>query len=75
MDKTKLIVDRIENGIAVCEVDGATIDIPLTKLSGDVREGDILCENGGLYAVAKEETAIRRTAISDRFERLKARQK
>lgn len=75
MNKTQLIVDRIEGAVAVCELNGTMIDIPLTKISAGVREGDILCEDGDLYTVAKEETARRRTAISDRFERLKARPK
>ena len=75
MNKTRLIVDRIENGLAVCEVDGALIDIPLAKISGTVREGDILYENNSLYTVAKEETEQRRAAITNRFERLKARNK
>ena len=75
MNKTRFIVDRIEDGVAVCEVDGATIDIPLTKINAGVHEGDILYEDGPLYIVAKEETGQRRTAITERFARLKARPK
>ena len=74
MNKARLIVDRIENGVAVCETDGVMVDIPLAKINGGVREGDILREDGALYTVTPEETEQRRTAIKERFERLKARQ-
>jgi hypothetical protein len=73
MDKTQFIVDRIENGIAVCEAGETMVDIPLAIIDGDVREGDILYAEGERYAVAKEETEQRRTAINERFARLKAR--
>ena len=75
MNKTKFIVDRIEGEVAVCEVNGTTIDIPLTKINAGVHEGDILYEDGPMYVVAKEETDQRRTAITERFARLKARPK
>jgi len=75
MSTARFIVDRIENGLAVCEVGGALVDIPLTKISAGVREGDILYEDGALYTVAEQETAERRTAILKRFEHLKARHK
>jgi len=77
MNKTRIIVDKIENGLAVCEVDSRLIEIPLAQISGVVREGDVLrkAEKGAGYTVDKEETELRRTAIKDRFERLKARNK
>ena len=36
------IIDRIENNIAVCEVDDFTIDIPLAALPDDISEGDVI---------------------------------
>ena len=56
-----LIVDRIENGQAVCEAgDGSFQNIPLNRCAGTVREGDVLRESGGGYEVDREETAKRR---------------
>jgi hypothetical protein len=75
MKKPRIIIDRIENGLAVCEQDGKTVDISIAKIGGSVREGDILRENddGTGYLVAKEETEQRRADIKARFERLKER--
>ncbi|MCL1848403.1 MAG: DUF3006 domain-containing protein [Clostridiales bacterium] len=72
-----IIVDRIENGIAVCEIDGVMRDIPLSGIRGDVREGDVLVESGkGSYLVAdKAATEQRKAAITERFERLKRRER
>ena len=72
-----IIVDRIENGIAVCEIDGVMTDIPLSRISGAVREGDVLRDNSdGSYLTADiPATEQRRAAIAERFERLKARGK
>ena len=77
MNNQKIIVDRIENGLAVCELDGGeVVDIPLDRISGSVKEGDVLCENEGAgYFVSQEETELRRSAIQDRFDRLKSRKK
>jgi hypothetical protein len=36
------IIDRIENNIAVCEVDTKTIDVPLSALPNGVCEGDVI---------------------------------
>jgi hypothetical protein len=75
MNKSQLTVDKIENGLAVCETEEGLIDIPLAHIKGAVREGDILraAENGAGYLVAKEETELRRAALQERFERLKAK--
>ena len=75
MEKLSIIIDRIENGLAVCEIGGATIDVPLDKISGDAKEGDILHENvdSAGYFVAREETDLKRASVQDRFERLKKR--
>lgn len=62
-----LIVDRIENGFAVCEQDdGSFVDLPLECCAGTVREGDVLVRSGEGYHVDEAETAKRR----DRAKRL-----
>ena len=72
-----MIIDRIENGIAVCEIDGVMTDIPLSRIAGPVREGDVLISSAdGAYLTADiSATAQRRAAIAERFARLKARGK
>ena len=75
MDKQQIIVDRIENGLAVCETGCGIVNIPLDKISGEIKEGDILFENDNEsgYTVAQDETGRRSAAMQDRFERLKAK--
>ena len=72
-----IIIDRIENGIAVCEVDGVMADIPLSRIIGAPQEGDVLTRSGDGDDLATdiEATAQRRAAIAEQLERLKARGK
>ena len=72
-----IIVDRIENDIAVCEIDGVMYDIPLSRIKGRVREGDILHDNGESlpFTIDRSGTARRKAEISERFENLKAKKK
>jgi len=75
-----IIVDRIEeNKIAVCEIDdNKMIDIPLSKISKGVHEGDVLIDergDGTFYTVDVEKTAQRRAEITELFERIKAKNK
>ena len=72
-----IIVDRIENDKAVCEIDGKLMkNISLSKISDNVREGDILIDNnndGSFYIIDVVKTKQRKEDITKRFERLKAR--
>jgi len=55
------IIDRIENNIAVCEIDmGETIDIPLSALPQGIKEGDVLS-----LSLNKEETNNRKEKINN----------
>ena len=57
------IVDRIENGYAVCETEqGGKKDIPLTKTK-DVHEGDVIILKDGVYIPDKDKTEARRKRI------------
>jgi len=59
--QTYLSVDRIENNLAVCELDDRTVqNIPLSHLPDNVQEGDILCLCNGEYIIDKQETMRRR---------------
>ena len=58
-----LIVDRIENGYAVCETEqGEKKDIPLDKTL-DISEGDVLVLKNGVYIPDKDKTEARRKMI------------
>ncbi|MCM1115177.1 MAG: DUF3006 domain-containing protein [Clostridium sp.] len=60
------IVDRIENGIAVCEIaDGKTIDVPVTALPADIKEGDVIT-----LSYNAEEAAKRKERINNLMNRL-----
>ena len=57
------IVDRIENGYAVCETEqGEKKDILLSETK-DVNEGDVLFLKGGVYIPDKDKTEARRKRI------------
>lgn len=58
-----LSVDRIESGYAVCYEDKIKIDIPLTDISGNVREGDILIKSGGSYSIDRKAAENRKKEI------------
>jgi len=72
-----IIVDRIENDKAVCEINGESIkNISLSKISNGVREGDVLIDNNGdgsFYIIDLAKTKQRKGNIKERFERLKAK--
>jgi hypothetical protein len=71
-----IIVDRIENGLAVCEIDGTMKNIPVSKISPGVHEGDVLIDtNEGTFTIDTEKTAQRKADITKRFEHLKAKHK
>lgn len=58
-----LVVDRIENGYAVCETEqGEKKDIPLDKTL-DISEGDVLVLKNGVYIPDKDKTEARRKRI------------
>lgn len=53
------IIDRIENNIAVVEIDDTTIDIPLFALPSGLREGDAVS-----VSIDKEQTENRKENIN-----------
>ena len=66
------IVDRIEEGVAVCEGPArAYTQIPLARLPRGVREGDCLRREGDGYIIDAEQTARRRAHNKALFDRLK----
>ncbi|MBR6790712.1 MAG: DUF3006 domain-containing protein [Oscillospiraceae bacterium] len=63
-----IIIDRIEENVAVCETDEGQLRLDLAGLP-DVREGDVLTEKDGSWQVDADETARRREQIRRRMSR------
>lgn len=60
----KYTVDRIEEGIAVCDDGGGNrINIQLSFLPENVKEGDLLGVENGNFIVLSDETVKRRKEI------------
>ena len=60
-----IIVDRIEGKVAVCEIDGRLINIPIKLIRGKLRDGVILAEKDGAYVVDEETTKKTSQEIKD----------
>jgi hypothetical protein len=67
----KVIIDRFEGDLAVCEKeDGTFMDIPSQSLPSGAKEGDILLINGDHISVDKSGTQERRNKINKLMEDL-----
>ena len=53
-----IVIDRIEEGIALLDVDGEIIEFPIEALPEDAKEGDLIAfvkvDNSELLSQAKE---------------------
>ena len=66
----KFIVDRFEEEYAVLEMETLeTIDVLKTELP-DVKEGDVLVYENGVYSVDYEETQKRKEFIQEKLRKL-----
>ena len=66
-----MIIDRIENGFAVCELpDGLMVDIPLSAMPVGVKPGQALTLIDGEYKIDEAETVSRAQKISELERRL-----
>lgn len=65
-------IDRVECGVATLINERAQVqNVPLAALPADVREGDILEGDAGMYTlVDREETARKRQELQDRLHQL-----
>ncbi len=60
------IVDRIENGIIVCENDnGNILEITKENCIGDINEGDVIVKKGEKWIKDESKTADRKKYIED----------
>lgn len=55
------IIDRIEGDIVIVEFDNDTLEkIAISKVKGDIQEGNALYKNGDFYIIDKTETDKRK---------------
>ncbi len=63
----KLIVDRIENGIAVLErEDKSLAEIPVSDFPFEICEGNVIVKENGSYSLSLSEEEERRKRISEK---------
>jgi len=65
-----IAVDRIERKFAVCETDEGIVDMPVKLIRGKVRDGVVIMERDGSYAVderATRERAKESRGVRERF--------
>lgn len=63
----RLIIDRLEEGAAVCEAEDLSyISVPVCDLPDGAREGDALIETENGYELDAEYTRRRREIILDK---------
>lgn len=61
----KYSVDRIEEGIAVCEDEnGERMTVKVEEIPFAVKEGDIIRETDGVFEILPDETADRKKRIA-----------
>lgn len=68
-----LIIDRIEEELAVVETDDGYIDVPLSEIEGDARDGAVLAELGDGYTVDEATTEERLEAMRAKRQRLRGK--
>lgn len=58
-----LIIDRFEDGFAVCEAEGKTVNLPIDRLPEGAREGDALRIDNDIITIDAMETQRRKQEI------------
>ena len=59
-----MIIDRFEDGFAVCECCGEIICVPRSLIPEGAKEGDVLTESENGYIVDSDETERKRAEIN-----------
>ncbi|MBE5785632.1 MAG: DUF3006 domain-containing protein [Clostridiales bacterium] len=67
-----LVIDRFENGFALCENDAETLRIPMALIPSGAAEGDVLEQESGAYRVNAGATQHRRLLAAQKLKRLLA---
>lgn len=68
-----LIIDRIEGELAVVETENGYIDVPLSEIEGNARDGAVLAALGDGYAVDEATTEERLEAMRAKRQRLRGK--
>lgn len=61
----KGIVDRIENGILVLEIDEKYLNLDVNLFPKNIKEGDLVVKDGARYKILIEETKKRNKKMDD----------
>ncbi|MBR1431586.1 DUF3006 domain-containing protein [Ruminococcus sp.] len=69
------VLDRFEGGYAVLETENGTVIVLRSSLPEEVREGDVLTERNGHFAVDTSTTSQRRSSHARRLRRLTGKDK
>lgn len=64
------IVDKIENGIVVLELDGDILNLKRDLFPDNLKEGDVVQYKDGQFVIMIEETDQRKKSIDDLFNSL-----
>lgn len=65
-----LVIDRFEDGFAVCDCNGELICVPISMIDPNAIEGDVLDFDGEMYLVDRELTDARRQQMLDMMNKL-----
>ena len=65
-----LILDRFEEGLAICETDAGYIQIPRALLPPQAREGCGLVQCGGKYCIDSEKTQERARISEEKLKKV-----
>lgn len=65
-----LVIDRFEDGFAVCDCNGELICVPISMIDHNAIEGDVLDFDGEMYLVDRELTDARRQQMLDMMNKL-----
>jgi hypothetical protein len=66
----RLIIERIEDAVALGELHGQAVEVPLALLPHDVKVGDVLLNSAEGWVPDPEETARRRELAAQRYRKL-----
>lgn len=64
-EEKMLVIDRIEGSVAVIETENGSIDVPLSEIKGNPKEGDVLKRRKKGFCVDRFKTDERKKEIFD----------
>jgi hydrogenase maturation factor len=64
------VIDRFEKELAIIEINGMTMEIPMASLPGDVKVGDAIIIENGEVRLDNTETAKRKKEIQHLMDEL-----